>query len=59
MKSIVVAACWLLPFAGAAFAQTDRSAITRTISDSKGGMIGGATIVATNTQTGAVHHATM
>jgi hypothetical protein len=51
MRSVLCILC-LLVLVGAAFAQSDRGTITGTISDPTGAMIGGANIVAKNSQTG-------
>jgi hypothetical protein len=56
MRPVLCVLCLLL-LIGAAFAQSDRGTITGTISDPTGAMIGGATVVAKNTQTGTDYQA--
>lgn len=54
MRSLLVAVC-ILVFTLAAFAQSDRGAITGTISDPTGALVANAAIEARNVATGAVY----
>src|SRR5262249_23944376 len=47
--------CLLLTYAWSAFAQTDRGTITGTVSDPTRAVIPGASVVATNAETGAIY----
>ncbi len=57
MRSVLIVISSLLLVFGAAFAQTDRGAITGTITDSAGAVIPAAAITAKNSTTGALYEA--
>jgi hypothetical protein len=58
MRLILKACCCLVVLTGIAFAQSDRSTITGTISDPTGAVVAGSTIQAKNSATGA-HYQTV
>ncbi len=57
MRSLLIAFCFLVLIASAAFAQSDRGTITGTITDPAGAMVPSASVEAKNVNTGAVYQA--